>query len=105
MNTSRYKFIRGYIREPRLLGGIGMAYESSVIIRISGDQSVPLSIISTKKYQRRYNIYWAVTKFVGKLPYPVRWVYWSLLYYYNRRKNPTGTFTLELYKGYAKRNI
>ena len=35
-------------------------------------------------------------------PYPVRWIFWILLYYYNKRKYPEGTFTLDMYKDYAK---
>lgn len=48
--------------------------------------------------------YYAVTNFVGKMPHPVRWCYWSMLYYYNVIRFPKSLITLKLYQSYAKRN-
>ncbi len=35
--------------------------------------------------------------------YPVRWLFWTALYFYNKLKYPNGSFTLKLYQSYAKK--
>lgn len=49
-----------------------------------------------------YKGFWRVTNFIKLMPYPIRWTYWTALYYYNKYRFPSGGFTLELYRSYAK---
>lgn len=46
--------------------------------------------------------FWKITRIVGRMPYPARWCYWVVLYFYNKWKFPSGQFTLDDYKLYAK---
>ena len=45
--------------------------------------------------------YYFVHKVIKYCPYFIRWSFWTLLYYYNKRKHPNGDFTLKLYQSYA----
>jgi hypothetical protein len=49
-----------------------------------------------------YKGFGRVTNFIKLMPYPIRWTYWTALYYYNKYRFPSGNFTLELYRSYAK---
>ena len=49
-----------------------------------------------------YNWFWEITFFIMEMPYFIRWIYWTLLFYYNKSKYPQGNFTLKLYRSYAK---
>ncbi len=49
-----------------------------------------------------YKGFWRVTNFIKLMPYPIRWAYWTALYYYNKYKYKSGDFTLKLYRSYAK---
>ena len=49
-----------------------------------------------------YKGFWRVTNFIKLMPYPIRWTYWTALYYYNKYRFQSGDFTLELYRSYAK---
>jgi hypothetical protein len=60
------------------------------------------SQIERKLLNFGYKGYLKVTRIVSYLPYPIRWVYWSLLYRYNKYRFPNGTFTIKEYQYYAK---
>jgi hypothetical protein len=49
-----------------------------------------------------YKGYLKVTRIIHYLPYPFRWIFWSLLYRYNKYRFPNGTFTIKEYQSYAK---
>lgn len=44
-----------------------------------------------------------ITSVIDLMPYSLRWVYWTLLYYYNIYRFPAGQLTLKLYRSYTKR--
>ncbi len=46
--------------------------------------------------------YYRINNFIRVCPYYIRLIYWILLYYFNKRKWPNESFTLDLYKSYAK---
>lgn len=45
--------------------------------------------------------YYDMVNFIQKCPYFIRILFWTLLYYYNKRKYINSSFTLDLYKSYA----
>jgi len=48
--------------------------------------------------------YWWTTNMINQCPfYFIREFYWRKLYYYNKRKDSEGDFTLELYISYARK--
>ena len=49
----------------------------------------------------RYRFFMFITGLVRKLPYRFRIEYWTMLYFYNKKKDPEGDFTLDLYQSYA----
>ena len=49
------------------------------------------------------NLYWNVLKVIKHMPYCIRIIFWKLLYKYNKRKYPNGTFTLTDYIEYANK--
>lgn len=48
----------------------------------------------------RYAFYGLVTNIMRRMPYEIRFAYWTLMFYYNRNKYPS--ITLDLYTSYAK---
>ena len=47
-------------------------------------------------------LFWFVFGIIKKMPYFVREIFWVQLYYYNKKKDSEGNFTLESYIGYAR---
>jgi len=45
MKLNNFKFLRGYIKDPRILGGERMAYAADIIIRI-GNRYIPCEVKS-----------------------------------------------------------
>jgi len=61
-----------------------------------------ISVVMRSLFCIGYKGFWRVTNFIKLMPYPIRWTYWTALYYYNKYRFPSGEFTLELYRSYAK---
>jgi len=46
----------------------------------------------------RMKFFYFIWRVVDRLPYSYRLFFWIQLYFYNRRKDPNGSFTLNEYK-------
>ena len=58
---------------------------------------LPPPIVTT-----RITPYYIAKRIIKRCPRPIRILFWAAIYHYNRRKWPSGTFTLELYRSYAE---